>query len=174
MKSSVAIGLLLLSVNAHTASAGCDSTDPSFVCGLTNAEDLVRLAGTKWIVATHFDWMASDSEAYFGRFGPLEAIESDTRAVHRLYPTAESTADWDRKLYPDCPAPPKSLGSHGLNVLTLGSNTFRLYVANHGERESVDRKLIGRSCRDRQAEIDSSFVKVRFDASKRQCESQRA
>jgi hypothetical protein len=116
-----------------------DTSDPVFVCGPTNAEDLVRLPGTPWVVASHWNMdMTSGMPPTRYGFGPLEAIHIDTHEVRRLYPSPESAVNWDRKTYPDCPEPPQSLSSHGLNVRSLGGGKFRLYVANHGDRHSVE------------------------------------
>jgi|GEM_PF-335303 len=109
---------------------------PTFISGVDNAEDLVRLPGTPWIVASHFN--VNLLPPHDIGFGPLEAIRIDTHEVHRLYPTAATTVDWDRDTYPDCPAPPDKLSSHGVNVRPLGENRFRLYVVNHGGRESIE------------------------------------
>lgn len=136
--SCIACALVLFSLGTIVtpAVAACDVADLRFVCGLINAEDLVRLTGTSWIVASHFN--IQPGPKYKPMFGPLVAIRVDTHEVHRLYPTPESAVDWDRTTYPDCPMPPEGLSSHGLNVRPLGGKKFRLYVANHGERESVE------------------------------------
>jgi hypothetical protein len=116
-----------------------DTTAPIFVHGPTNAEDLVRLPGTPWVIASHWnmDVTSGMPPTRYG-FGPLKAIRIDTHEVSRLYPSAESAVDWDRETYPDCREPPQSLSSHGLNVRPLGGDKFRLYVANHGDRHSVE------------------------------------
>jgi hypothetical protein len=138
MTLPIVIGIIAVGSIAGQAAATCNPSNPAFVCGLTNAEDLVRLTGTPWIVASHLDFSVSGSEVHFGPHGPLEAVRIDTHEVRRLYPTAEAGANWDRKTYSDCPTPPASLSSHGLNVRFLEANRFRLYVANHGGRESVE------------------------------------
>jgi len=137
MKSMVC-GLLALAFHLTNASAAtaCDPSDPGFICGLDNAEDLVRLTGTPWVVASHRNFEMTPP--FKASFGPIMVVRIDTHEVHRLYPTAESIVDWDRKIYPDCPSPPASISSHGLNVKPLGQNKFRLYVANHGDRQSVE------------------------------------
>ena len=139
MKRATRFGLLacLLGPIADSALAACDRADLRFICGLGNAEDLVRLTGTPWVVASHLNLTFSDSGVGYG-LGPLEAIRIDTREVRRLYPTPDAAADWDRRTYPDCSSPPETLDSHGLNARTLGGGRFRLYVANHGGRQSVE------------------------------------
>ena len=95
-------------VAATPQRTSCDPTGADFVCGLVNAEDLVRFAGTPWIAASHHTIAFSGSDVSYG-FGPVEVAHSDTHEVRRLYPTAESGIDWDRRTYPDCNAPPERL-----------------------------------------------------------------
>ena len=116
-----------------------DTSNPLFVYGPIKAEDLVRLSGTPWIVASHLNLdLSSGMPPTLYGFGPLRAIRMDTHEVRLLYPTSDSAVDWDRTTFPDCPQPPDSLSSHGLNVRPLGGNKFRLYVCNHGGRHSVE------------------------------------
>jgi hypothetical protein len=116
-----------------------DTSSLKFVYGPVNAEDVVRLPGVPWVVASHLnaDITSGMPPTRYGP-GPLESIRIDTHEVRRLYPSPESTVDWDRVTYPDCPEPPSSLSSHGLNVRPLGNKSFRLYVNNHGGRHSVE------------------------------------
>lgn len=141
MKSFMLFGLLGLVVHISTFSADvvCDLSDPAFACGVNNAEDLVALRGTPWIVASHLnlDLDSGMPPTRYG-FGPLQAVRIDTREVRRLFPASDSEVSWDRKTYPDCAKPPQMLSSHGLGVRPLGKNRFRLYAANHGERHSVE------------------------------------
>ncbi len=138
MKPISIVSVLILALHAYGAPAAtaCDPSDLAFVCELTNAEDLVRLTGTPWVVASHINF--EFTPPFKASPGPLEAIRIDTHAVQQLYPTPESTVAWDRKTYPDCPAPPAPFSSHGLNVQSLEGKKFRLYVANHGGRQSVE------------------------------------
>lgn len=132
MKRFLAIGLMVLFTPFLTASAEgeCEASNPAFVCGLKNAEDLVRLPGTPWVVASQIAGRQG--------FGPLSAVHIDTHEVRRLFPDSGSAVKWDRKTYPDCDAPPDAISSHGLNVRRLGRNKFRLFAVNHGGRESVE------------------------------------
>ncbi|MBI4164534.1 MAG: hypothetical protein HY508_02240 [Acidobacteria bacterium] len=139
MQSSALFGVFALAFHlaAVPAVPACDPSDPAFVCGLNHTEDLVRLGETPWVVASQMT-VEYDTPPRISGLGPLQAIRIDTREVRRLYPTSESAVDWDRKTYPECPAPPESISSHGLNVRPLGGKKFRLYAVNHGGRESVE------------------------------------
>jgi hypothetical protein len=108
------------------------------VCGLHNPEDLVRLPGENWIVVGQINFDHQTFPPSDFRFAPLLAVKVDTREVRWLFPTSEGAVDWDRKTYPDCSAPPKFISPHGVNVRTLGKDRFRLYVVNHGGRQSIE------------------------------------
>lgn len=98
-----------------------------FICGVERPEDLVRLGKTKWVIATSFQMP-----------GPLRAIAIDTHEVRTLYPAADATANWDRKLYPGCSTPPQPLSTHGLAIRRLSAQRFRVYAINHGQRQSIE------------------------------------
>jgi hypothetical protein len=138
-EAAVALSSLLFPLQPVALSAGsaCDPSDPLFVCGVERAEDLVRLGQTPWVIASDMT-ISYGTRSHVSGLGPLRAIRIDTRKIRKLYPTAGSAVRWDRASYPNCPAPPKSLSSHGLNVQMLSDDRFRLYVVNHGERESIE------------------------------------
>jgi len=138
MLSALALGFAFASAPAEAA---CDPKDPTFICGFKNPEDLVRLPGAPWVVASQFDMDVTppySKPTIVVRHAPMAVINIDTHEVKPLYPTATSTIDLDSKTYPECKAPPKELASHGLNVKQLGKDKYRMYVVNHGERHSVE------------------------------------
>lgn len=136
----IILGFLLLFAHYLSADArnfNCDASDPMFVCGLQHPEDLVHLLGTPWVIATSINFKMGNPPYDIGP-GPLSAVHLHTHIVQRLYPSSDSRVDWDSKTYPDCAAPPPLFSSHGLNFRRLGEGRYRLYVANHGSRESVE------------------------------------
>lgn len=140
MQFSVVLGafaFFFLPFIVDAAMPACDDLNPAFVCGVKNVEDLVRLEGTPWVVSNQVAHEYGVPTRIFG-LGALQTIRIDTHRVHRLYPTSDSRVDWDRKMYPDCAMPPQNLASSGLHVRALGEKRFRLFVANHGDRESIE------------------------------------
>jgi hypothetical protein len=138
MLSALALGFFIASAPARAA---CDTKDPSIICGFKSPEDLIRLPGTSWVISSQLNMDVKppyEHPVFTFRHAPLMAIKIDTHEVTPLFPTAASSTDWDRKTYPECKAPPKELTSHGLNVKPLGKDKFRLFVVNHGERQSVE------------------------------------
>jgi len=126
-------GDVAISPAASTASASADDCEPSggysFVCGLRNAEDLVLVPGTKWIIASG---MAAD--------GALYLIDSRQKTWTELYPGATPRARHDTQTYGACPGAPGEGGmvTHGLNIRPDGAGRATLYVVGHGAREAIE------------------------------------
>ena len=94
-----------------------------FICGPVGAEDIGRIPGTPWLVASGLN---------LGAPAELSLIDTRTKRAQPLYPAAggaktRSTAD--------CPGPPDpaTMSTDGLTI--RGS---MLYVANHGDRRAVE------------------------------------
>src|SRR5687767_7060144 len=98
--------LFLQQTVVPAAASPSDARSPLFIHGFHNPEDLVRLPGTPWVIASQINFVHVMPPHGF-KFGPLEAIHIGTRKVRRLYPTPDSQIDPDRKTYPDCRRPPE-------------------------------------------------------------------
>jgi hypothetical protein len=115
-------GWLALGVSAQQACA--PTGDVAYVCGPKNAEDLVLIPGTQWIVSSG---MAEGAGFYL----------VDSKAA--TFSALPFTAQHDRA-FASCTTPPsaQTLESHGLNIRSTGSNRARLYVVGHGAREAIE------------------------------------
>jgi SMP-30/gluconolaconase/LRE-like protein len=96
-----------------------------FVCGPKNAEDLVHLPATPWIVASG---MAAGAGFYL--------IDSRNGSWSALAPQAKH----DAAAFPNCATPPApaALNTHGLNLRAGAGGRATLYVVGHGEREAIE------------------------------------
>jgi hypothetical protein len=123
--------LLLLLALLGTIGAACSKRDTcgsagevAFACGPVNAEDLVLVPQTPWIIASG---QAEGSGLYLlnSNSGDWQPLSIQSRP--------------DRATYPDCPAPPapSELQTHGLNI-RAGIGQARLYVVGHGAREAIE------------------------------------
>ena len=111
------------------ATAGCEAAGGlQFICGPKNAEDLVSVPGTQWIIA-------SGAAAGAG----LTLVAAATGAWEPIYPGAGSGAKHD-SAFPDCTAPPdtKTWITHGLNLRAGADRHSKLYVVSHGNREAIE------------------------------------
>lgn len=106
-----------------------------FVCGALNAEDLVRVPGTDWIVASGMSGGSAKGH------GSLHLINLRSKAVETVFPGANPQMHPDKATYGDCPgAPdPSKFEAHGLNLRPGGgAGDDTLYAVNHGGREAIE------------------------------------
>lgn len=134
---SIAAGLLLttagLSPAAHAAAQACAPDEGmNFVCGPDNAEDLLRVPGTPWIIASG---MSGENTS-----GHLYVVDPAKSGFDEVFPGKSPKLRWDRNAFPDCPGDlnPDQFSAHGLSLHPLRGTTHRLYVTSHGEREAVE------------------------------------
>ena len=112
------------------AEEGCQSSgDYGFVCGLVNAEDLVLVPDTNWIISSGMGPGAS-----------LYLIDSQQKSWTELYPARAPRALQDMKAYGACPGSPdpNSFITHGLNLRPGKNGHSKLYVVGHGGREAIE------------------------------------
>lgn len=130
-RSMAAALALWLAVNATAApeDACLSYGEYGFVCGPKNAEDLVLVPGTNWIIASG---MAPNAAIYL--------IDAQEKTWTELYPADTPRAQQDMTTYGACPGapPPGSLVSHGLNLRPGPNGHSTLYVVGHGGREAIE------------------------------------
>jgi len=100
-----------------------------FVCGPANAEDLVIIPGTAWVISSA---MAQGA--------PLYLVDSRTRSWQGLYPAESAGAEFDAATYPSCPGTPdlSNFNTHGLNLRQHADGSMTLYAVSHGGREAIE------------------------------------
>jgi len=105
------------------------SGEYAFVCGMKNPEDLVRVPGTNWIVASG---MAPDAALYL--------VDVQAKSWTELYPGESPRAEHDTKAFGACPGAPAGQGfvTHGLNIRPGRDGRSTLYVVVHGAREAIE------------------------------------
>jgi hypothetical protein len=124
MKWVVLLGLGWLAIGAEAQQACAPTGDVAYVCGPKNAEDLVLVPGTEWIVSSG---MAEGAGFYL--------VDSKAATFSALPFTAQHDP-----AFAGCATPPaaQTFESHGLNVRATGSNRARLHVVGHGAREAIE------------------------------------
>ena len=111
-------------------STGHDAMDPkgfASIRGLNNAEDMVQIGDTKWVLAGNLgdrSW----------KTGGLYLIDSETLEWKEAEfdfsgPPAEGYEE---------STDPGLFSLHGIAVKAIGENKFEIYAVNHGGRESVE------------------------------------
>src|SRR5687767_1088364 len=114
---------------AADKSACAPAAGLTFICGLQNPEDVVLVPGTRWLVASG---MAPGAG--------LTLVDTQAKAVRKLYALNTATARADRARFANCPGPldPKQAVLHGLALRSAAGGRHTLYATNHGGRESVE------------------------------------
>jgi hypothetical protein len=121
----LAIFSLLSFVGFAQAQPACPTeATQRFVCGPKNAEDLVQIPGTSWILSSGM----ADGASFF-------LIDSRNGAWRALGFDANHDA-----AFAQCPAPPAlgTFNTHGLNIRAIKRGHARLYVVGHGAREAIE------------------------------------
>ena len=116
------------------AQAACDpAAGLTFVCGLTNAEDLVPLPGTPWIIASGL------ADAEHAEWPPLSRECARTARSRCCSPAMSSIGRTARHSAPARARPTRAkFSAHGLSLRVGAASEDTLYVVHHGERESVE------------------------------------
>ncbi|WP_439533533.1 SMP-30/gluconolactonase/LRE family protein [Polymorphobacter sp.] len=120
----------------QSSGMACDPVGTlSFLCGMGNAEDLVTLPGTRWIVAGGI----GDRRGVPARPG-LRLIDSKTLDWHHWIPEGPMAVAHDATAFPGCATPPdvKKFMAHGIAARATGPQRARLYAINHADRESIE------------------------------------
>jgi hypothetical protein len=101
----------------------------SFVCGIENAEDLVLVPNSRWIVASG---MAPGSG--------LHIVDTQAKTARKVYAPGTANARADKTRYASCPGPldAKQAVLHGLALRPAANGRYTVYATNHGGRESVE------------------------------------
>jgi hypothetical protein len=139
----VTTGVAWPSVPSQTQVSVCPGIDGlKFLCGITNAEDLVVVPGTHWIVASGLG-----TRDGVGPPGGLRIIDGDSLRWWQAYPTWRqwypsdpANAAWDHAAFPNCSGRPDplTLVAHGIGVRRLSGRTFMIYMVNHQKTERID------------------------------------
>lgn len=102
----------------------------SYVTGVDNAEDLVAIPGTRWIVTGGLDGPRGA--------GGFFLIDTRARRAQALRPV-NATAKPDPRRFPGCPgAPPQTVAAHGINLRPGPGRRATLYAVNHTGREAIE------------------------------------
>lgn len=97
-----------------------------FICNVQRPEDLIVLPGERWLITS----------GYAERSG-LHVVDVERKTARRVRWPADALAD---SRWGACgePLDPDRLQAHGLALSESTDGTLRLFVVNHGTRESVE------------------------------------
>lgn len=123
----------------ETAMAAGDCRDTGglkYICGPQNAEDILPLGDTRWLVTSGMDGSLANTDAP----GHIYLVDRRTRTWEEFFPGAHPVYRQDRQMFPDCPGPinPKKFSAHGIALQERSAGRYRLYITSHGEREAIE------------------------------------
>lgn len=116
--------LVLLLIASAAASSSLE-----FVHGADRPEDVARIPNTRWLVFSGFSNGAG-----------LKLVDSTARTMRTWYSGDADQLRPDRSAFPLCPSPPsvETFNAQGISLRTIAADEHRLYVVNHGGRESIE------------------------------------
>src|ERR1700730_2898220 len=126
----VATFAALALVNSPAPAGATEPCTHDQICGLKNAEDLIRLAGSRWAIGSR---VAKNPEAP----GGSSLVDLERRTARVLMPDVSQPA---ASAYADCPGVPvaSELVTHGLDVRRQPGGASDLFAVNHGGRQSIE------------------------------------
>jgi hypothetical protein len=106
----------------------------AYICGLTNAEDIVAVDDTGWLVASSLSPLGGSPGA-----GRLYLIDAAAKTARELFPGASPALRHDEEMFPSCPGPLEltAFDTHGLAVRERTPGLYRLYATSHGALEAI-------------------------------------
>lgn len=131
-------GTAAMAATPAPAAAGCDPDgELRYICGPANAEDLIRLGETRWLITSGMDGpLMGGGEAR----GHLYLVDHQAKTFVDWFPGQAAAPKHDRTLFPNCPGPVDTsrFSAHGLSLKEQSAGRYRLYVTAHGAREAVE------------------------------------
>ena len=124
-------------------SPGGDAAKVGYVDGAINAEDLVLVPGSRWIVAGGLDEPGKVT-------GRLTLIDREAKKARLLFSADSPVSSETREGDPACPGPlePGKFGAHGIALRPAGEGKGTLYVVNHTGREAIELFMLDWSGKD--------------------------
>jgi hypothetical protein len=133
---TISTSILLVCGSAAIADDRPTSGDIKYICGPKNAEDILSLGDTQWLIASGMNGQFSNTDDS----GHIYLVNRSEKTFEEFFPGVRPTFDLDKKMFNACPGPinPENFSAHGLALQQRSSGKFRLYITSHGEREAIE------------------------------------
>lgn len=107
--------------------------DLGYLCGLSNAEDIVGLGDGRWLVASSITTRGETVGS-----GQLYLIDAESSDASVLFPGASPLLRPDAGFAAACPSLDlAAFDTHGLALRETGPDRYRLYATSHGAVEAI-------------------------------------
>lgn len=135
LKIFTACMALLLSMIIH-ADDCASSGDLNYICGPINAEDILPLGETQWLITTGLNSRVSGTV----NPGHIYLINRKDKRYEEIFPGKTPVFNPDKEMFSTCPGPVDidKFSSHGLALKQKSSNSYNLYITGHAAREAIE------------------------------------
>jgi predicted SnoaL-like aldol condensation-catalyzing enzyme len=104
-----------------------------YICDLDNAEDIVPIGSSRWLVASNLNRRGQAAAA-----GSLYLIDAAARTAEKFFPGPAPNLRPDRALFGDCAGIDlAAFDTHGLAIRETAPARYRLYATSHGAEEAI-------------------------------------
>lgn len=131
-------GVLAATPPATTPAPDCAADGAlHYVCGPVNAEDVLRLGTTRWLLTSGMDGPLNGGAPARGH---VYLVDTQAKSWVDFFPGTTPAFRHDTTRFKDCPGPldVTSFSAHGLSAREQGAGRFQLYVTGHGQREAIE------------------------------------
>ena len=110
----------------------------TYVCGIINGEDILRLS-SPWLLVSGMNGELAGNAAINGK---LHLVNPEDRSWEVLFPGATPVLEHDTEMFSACPGPLDvgNFSAHGLALKAVGGQPeqYWLYMTSHGAREAIE------------------------------------
>ena len=129
-----------LAAQAETPAATCaDDGGISYICGIINGEDILRIGTTPWLLVSGMNGELAADAAINGK---IHLVNSADRSWEVLFPGAAPMLEHDTGMFGACPGPldVSNFSAHGLALKAIddAADRYHLYMTSHGAREAIE------------------------------------
>jgi len=122
---------------APPAATACPaSTQLAYVCGPQNAEDILQIGTSDWLLVSGMNGAFTGTDST----GHIYLVNHVNKTYEELFPGPNPVFNLDGETFATCPGPlnPEGFSAHGLAVKEQSPGQYRLYITSHGEREAIE------------------------------------
>jgi hypothetical protein len=128
--------IILVCGSAAIADDRSNSGDLKYIRGPKNAEDILPLGDTPWLITSGLNGQFSNTDDT----GHIYLVNRIKKTFEEFFPGQKLNFNHDKEIFNACPGPINrdNFSAHGLALQQRSPEQFRLYITSHGEREAIE------------------------------------
>jgi hypothetical protein len=140
LTAGVAVGQQTPADPQQATAPGGESCAPSgqleYVCGAVNAEDIVQLGDSSWLIVSGMSGQGPGGATP----GRIYLVDHETKTAEEWFPGASPAFAHDTAMFGECPGllNVESFSAHGVALREQAPNRYAMYMTSHGEREAIE------------------------------------